>query len=175
MSLYRTYRREPRGRPAIGFQLEAAREMELRDASVFACREVRQDGRTIGEIEIRVFGAALIIDRDGILEEQACAAIRQLGVSAGATAIAVNLPGAGGFRTTGVVSGPLPYLHVFALAAYDLGVDGGLLVTLRCASPDWAAADHILRSLRIITRSGLAAIHEDSDDAPILPVVAPRR
>lgn len=174
MSQYRTYRREPRGRPALGFQLETPREVELRDANVFVCREVRQDGRVVGEIEISVFAAALIIDRDGILEEQACEAIRHLGAG-GAVAIAVNLPGAGGFRATGMLSGPLPYLHVFALAAYDLGVDAGILVTIRSAAPDWPPVDHMLRSLRIVTRAGLAAVHDDTDGTPILPVVAPSR
>src|SRR5262245_22226349 len=75
MSESRTYRREPRGRPAIGFQLDVPREVELRDTTVLRCREVRPgnggEGKPVGELEASVFAAALIIDRDGILSEKA--------------------------------------------------------------------------------------------------------
>lgn len=170
------YRRAPRGRPLIGFQLDAPGEVELRDGSVLECREVRPDGRIVGELEISVFAAALIIDRDGILEEKVCEVIgREVPVRGGATAVAVRLPGASGFRADAIQSTRLPYVYVFAIAAPDLGGDGGVLITIRSASPDWPAADQMLRSLRILTRHGTAPVTGEVDSEPILPVVVPTR
>lgn len=172
-----TYRRPPRGRPLIGFQLDAPREVELREGPVLTCRELREDGETLGELEVSVFAAALIIDRDGILAQKAREVIeREAPVRGGAVAVAVRLPGASGFRADAFGHGPLPYAHVFALAPSDLAVDGGLLVTVRSSRPAWPAADHMLQSLRILTRHGTAPVIEDVDDgAPILPIlVAPR-
>jgi len=174
MAVSSLYRRPPRGRPSIGFQLDAPREVELREGPVLTCRELRQDGRLVGELEVGVFSAALIIDRDGILAEKAREIIsREAAEQTQAVAVAVRLPGASGFRAGAVVRAALPYVHVFALAADD-GVDGGVLVTVRCASPDWTAADHILRSLRIVTRHGIAAANDDGDGLPLLSTVAPR-
>jgi hypothetical protein len=167
------YRRPPRGRPALGFQLEAPGEVELREGSVLKCREVRQDGRIVGELEVSLFAAALIIDRDGILAEKAQEVRGREVRGRGADAVAVRFPGASGFRADAVQSTRLPYVCVFALAPHDLGVDGGVLITVRSASPGWPAADHILRSLRLLTRSGMAP--ETDEREPILPVVAPPR
>ncbi len=50
----------------------------------------------------------------------------------------------------------MPYRHVLAVAPED-GVDGGLLVTVRCEQPEWPRADELLRSLRLLTRGGRAA------------------
>jgi hypothetical protein len=123
-----------------------------------------------------VFAAALIIDRDGILAEKAREVIaREAPVRGGAVAVAVRLPGASGFRADAVQSTRLPYVYVFAVAPHDLGIDGGVLITIRSASPDWPAADHMLRSLRILTRNGMAATDDDHESQPILPVVAPTR
>jgi hypothetical protein len=172
MGMHSTYRRPPRGRPSIGFQLEAPREVALREGAVLMCREVRQDGRTVGELEVAVFAAALVIDRDGILAEKARAGLeRQAHGNAEAVAVAVSLPGASGFRVEAVQDTPLPYVYVFAVAPHDLGVDGGVLVTIRAAGPEWPAADHVLRSLRVLTRTGRVATNCDADEAPILPVV----
>jgi hypothetical protein len=176
MSTPSMYRRAPRGRPLIGFQLEAPGEVELQDGAVLRCREVRQDGRIVGELEVSVFAAALIIDRDGILEEKAREVIgREVPVRGGATAVAVSLPGASGFRADAIQSTRLPYVYVFAVAAHDLGVDGGVLITIRSASPDWPAGEHMLRSLRILTRHGMATANDELDSVPILSVVAPTR
>jgi hypothetical protein len=176
MGMHSTYRRPPCGRPSIGFQLEAPPEVALQDGAVLVCREVRQDGRTVGELEVGVFAAALIIDRDGILAEKAREGLeRQTRGSGEAVAVAVSLPGASGFRADAVQDAPLPYVYVFAVAPHDLGVDGGVLVTIRSARPEWPAADHILRSLRILTRNGMAASNDEVAGAPILPIVeAPR-
>jgi hypothetical protein len=160
----------------IGFQLEVPGEVELREGPVLKCREVLQGGRTLGELEVSVFGAALVIDRDGILAEKAREVLsREAMVRGGPTAVAVALPGASGFRADAVQNTPLPYRYVFAIAPPDLGVDGGILVVIRCASPDWPAADHILRSLRILTRNGRVATNDEIDDSPLLPVLALRR
>jgi hypothetical protein len=85
------------------------------------------------------------------------------------------LPGASGFRADAIASAGLPYVYVFALAPHDLGVDGGVLIAIRSAGPDWPAGDHMLRSLRILTRHGTAPAHDDPDSEPLLPVVAPSR
>jgi hypothetical protein len=160
----------------IGFQLEVPREVELREGATLKCREVTQGGRTLGELEVSVFAAALVIDRDGILAEKACDVLgREVTVRGGPNAVPVALPGGHGFRADAVQNTALPYRYVFAIAPPDLGVDGGVLVVIRCASPDWPAADHMLRSLRILTRNGRVATSDDVDDAPLLPVIAPRR
>lgn len=161
----------------IGFQLEVPREIELREGATLKCREVLQGGRTLGELEVSLFTAALVIDRDGILAEKACEVLaREATIRGGPTAVAVALPGASGFRADAVQNAPLPYRYVFAIAPPDLGVDGGILITIRCASPDWPAADHMLRSLRVLTRTGRIATQADVDEnAPILPVIVPRR
>jgi hypothetical protein len=175
MSQSRTCRREPRGRPAIGFVLEAPREVELRDGAIVRCCETRPDGKRVGELEISVFAAPLIIDRDGLLAEKASEALTGLGrFRDGVPSVAVRLPGAEGFRAAAVQGEQLPYLHAFAVTADEIG-DGGLLVTIRAAGPDWPAADHILRSLRILTRQGRVATCTDADEGPLLPVVSPRR
>ncbi|HEU4734819.1 MAG TPA: hypothetical protein VFT22_43305 [Kofleriaceae bacterium] len=176
MSVPSLYRRLPRGRPLIGFQMETPREVDLRDGQIVACREVRQDGKIVGELEVSVFAAALIIDRDGILEEKACEVIRrERGGRGGVSAAQVRLPGASGYRSEAVLSAPLPYVYAFAVTAYDLGLDGGLLITVRSASPDWPAGDHMLRTLRILTRHGIAEASDELEGEPILPVVAPAR
>jgi hypothetical protein len=121
-----------------------------------------------------VFAAALIIDRDGILAQKACEVIeREAAVRDRAAAVLVRLPGASGFRAQAVRRAALPYVYAFALAPHDLGIDGGVLVTVRTARPDWPAGDHLLRSLRILTRHGMAPVGDDDDEAPLLPVVAP--
>jgi hypothetical protein len=167
-------RREARGRPFLGFQLEVPLELDRFDGPVVACRELRPDGRLAGELEVSVFAAALIIDRDGILADKACDVLgRETGVAC-APAVAVALPGAAGFRADAVQQTALPYLQVFALAADDI-VDGGVLVTIRSAAPDWPAAEHALRSLRLLTRGGRIATSAEADAAALLPLVVPRR
>ncbi len=112
MSQVSLYRRPPRGRPAIGFQLEVPPEMEVRDGPDFGCREVQHGGRTVGEIEIRVFGAALVIDRDGILAEKACEVLRrEAAILEDPWPVAVQLPGATGYRADAVQRTDLPYRH----------------------------------------------------------------
>jgi hypothetical protein len=158
----------------IGFQLEIPGEVELSDGPTPKCREVLRDGRTRGELEISLFVAALVIDREGILAEKACELLaREAKVRGGPTPVAVALPGASGYRADGVINATLPYRYAFAIAPASLGIDGGVAIVIRCASPDWPAADHMLRSLRILTRTGRIATQAEVDEGPLLPVVTP--
>src|SRR5258705_4036609 len=109
MSLFRTYQRAPRGRPAIGFQLEVPGDVELRDGPVLRCREQREDGKTVGEIEVSVFAAPMVIDRDGILADKSREVIARMAtLPRGAASVAVQLPGASGFRAHAVHGAELP-------------------------------------------------------------------
>jgi hypothetical protein len=158
----------------IGFQLEVPGEVQLSEGPTLRCREVLRDGRTRGELEISLFPAALVIDREGILAEKACELLaREATVRGGPTAVAVALPGASGYRADAVLGATLPYRYAFAIAPPDLGIDGGVAIVVRCASPDWLAADQMLRSLRILTRTGRIATQADVDEGPLLPVITP--
>jgi hypothetical protein len=143
---------------------------------VVRCSEAR-DGKPVGELSVEVFKAALVIDRDGILREKvehACA------VQPGRATlpVAVKLPGASGFRASVEVVRPmgqprpaLPFLYVFAIAPHDLGIDGGVLVTVRSASREWPSADKILRSLKVFGRRAVVTANDDSGVLSLLPVV----
>lgn len=167
-----------RGLPSIGFEVTAPDAIELtplgKGGAVLRCRERRADGKTVGELEVEVFSAALIIDRDGILEEKARDVAQESARIAVTATVAVSLPGASGYRADvelrGLSRPELPYLHVFAFAPPD-GIDGGVLIKVRSATPNWPAAEAILRSLRILTRNGTAPANDDSELAALLPVV----
>lgn len=160
-----------RGLPSIGFEIVPG-DLEVTPEAgpaLVKCCERRDDGRPLGELEVTVFSAALVIDRDGILEAKAS------DHTGGAPAVPVSLPGASGYRAEARGDATLPYRYVFAIAPHDLAIDGGLLVTVRCATPDWPAADAILRSLRILTRAGTAPANDTDDAAPMLPFLGPLR
>jgi len=170
-----------RGLAAIGLELElpsdavALERVEAGD-TVVRCSE-QQNGKVVGELEVEVFRAALVIDRDGILEEKAhVAADAEHGRAT--PPVPVSLPGASGFRAEVVRVGAaqqLPYVYLFAIAPHDLGVDGGVLVTVRCAGPEWPAANAILSTLRVLGRAGTPV--PGNDDAPVLalPLTASSR
>jgi hypothetical protein len=146
------YRLPPTLSRRIGFEVSAPGDFEL-DGETVRCRQPE------GELEISIFKAALVIDRDGILEEKVRHAIVDH-VAEGALVLEpmpVALEGASGWRVDaeyrrGPTRPALPYIFVFALAPDDLGVDAGVLVTVRSASPQWPAADAIVRSLKILAR-----------------------
>ena len=141
--------------------------------SVVRCRE-HKDGKTVGELEVSMFAAALLIDRDGILEEKAREAAESSVESASiAGTFAVSLPGASGYRADVEPSRKhgLPYVYVFAMAPHDLGIQGGILVTVRSAQPEWPAAEAILDSLRLLTRNGVTQPANDETHEPLLPHV----
>ena len=163
--------RQPARRGALGFELTPPDDVVLTPIGAGVTVVERHGGRTIGEIEIRPFQAALIIDRDGILEEKACEIARAAGRVV--TAVPIALFGATGYRAE-VHLGlgfALPYMHVLAMAD-DGGVDGGILVIVRSATPAWPAADAILESLRLVNRHGV--VHANDGDLD-LPVVGPTR
>jgi hypothetical protein len=142
----KSFRQLPQGRPAIGFSLTT--DLELAPGRTLRAVE-RRDGELIGELSIDVFAAALIIDRDGILESKASAAT-------GNGAVAFALPGVSGYRSETIDrDGSMPYRQVLAIAP-EHGIDGGLLVTIRCEQPEWPRADELLRSLRLLTRGRAA-------------------
>lgn len=134
------------GRPAIGYVITT--DLEVSHGKTLRVREHR-DGKLIGELSIEVFAAPMIIDRDGILETKASE-------TTATPAVAFALPGVTGYRAETIDRGPLPYRHALAIAPED-GIDGGLLITMRCAAPEWPRADELLQSLRLLTRGGRAA------------------
>jgi hypothetical protein len=156
--------------------LTAPAEVELTPITVgnavLRCRE-HKDGKTVGELEITVFAAALLIDRDGILEERAREGAESSAEAASvAGTFAISLPGASGYRADVEPSRKhgLPYVYVFAMAPHDLGIQGGILVTVRSAQPEWPAAEALLGSLRLLTRNGTAQPANDEVHAPLLPI-----
>ena len=144
--------------------------------TVVRCSE-EHDGKLIGELAVEVFRAALVIDRDGILEEKAhVAADAERGRVT--PPVPVTLPGASGFRAEVVRKDQLPYVYLFAVAPDDLGVDGGVLVTVRSAKPEWPAANEILRTLRVLGRratTNRAANDDDGANVLQLPLLPPLR
>ena len=174
MAVRQAYRQLPaasrkRGLPFIGFEL-ATEDLEVTPVNdgetLVRCVETRDDGKPVGEIDVTVFSAALVIDRDGILEAKAS------DNTGGAHALPVTLPGASGYFAEAKGDAALPYRYVFAIAPHDLAVEGGVLVTVKSARPDWPAADRMLQSLRIITRHGTAPAN-DRAEVTHLPLVPP--
>ena len=179
MSLATRYRQLPATGRSIGFEVEMPSGLDIQpEDERVRCRE-QSGGKLVGELEVTTFRAALVIDRDGILEEKAHEVATQ-SAQAGARvmpAIPVTLPNASGFRAdVELRASPrpsLPYVYIFAIASHDLGVDGGVLVTIRCATPDWPAANTVLESLRILGRRGKTA-NDAADSRPALPIIGKR-
>jgi hypothetical protein len=137
MASSKAYRQLPaasrqRGLPSIGFEIAPDDDLEVTPVgageTLVRCIEKREDGKSVGELEVTVFRAALVIDRDGILEAKAS------DNTGGAHAVPVVLPGASGYFAEMRGDGQLPYCYVFAIAPHDLSVEGGVLVTARCAA-----------------------------------------
>jgi hypothetical protein len=157
------FRQLPTTSRRIGFELQTPEDM-----TVESTRSGARVRGPAGEIELEIFQAALVIDRDGILEEKISQAV-DVALSSDRDAqvlqtIPIELPGASGYRADlelvrpmGVARPERPYLLIFAIAPLDLGVDGGVIVRVRSATPEWAAAEYILSSLRILTRRSATA------------------
>jgi hypothetical protein len=159
--LGQTFRQLPRrGLPAIGYSIETELPLLPVDQSM-RCSE-RRDGKVIGELAVELFAASLVIDRDGVLSDRARDAV-------GGEPVAITLPGASGYRSEAVVRETLPYRYAFAIA-HDGAIDGGILITIRCARPDWPAAEAMLRSLRVLTRHGTVPANDDA--GPLLPLLS---
>lgn len=181
-----------RGLPPIGFQLDVPPGVMLEQidpagpdrAVVLRAHQRGDDGRLVGELELGIFSAALVIDRRGVLRELvettravspgAPAASRLLGAGEASFAAGVS-----GYRMdVVVVSGDegesrpaCPYLTWLALASDDLVLPGGLFATIRSAAPSWAAGSQILDTLRI---SGLAGAYAPPGARLALPLVRGR-
>src|SRR5262245_31472511 len=93
------YRQPPTTSRRIGFEIETPSQVEVQPGETVRCVE-RRDGQTIGELEVSVFQAALVIDRDGILEEKVQSAIERAREPSARVwpVMPVSLPGASGFR-----------------------------------------------------------------------------
>ena len=199
----REYRHQPaesrrRGLPAIGFSLEIPPALTITTTAPIApdrgtlltCRELDARGEPIGVLEIGAFSAALIMDRDGILEQVvAVEAERALAAPASGrrdSVLSVVLDGgAAGYRAevvllrdaSGEAKPRLPYLAFYALGTDDI-VDAGLIVSVRCARPEWLAQDELLSSLHIVRQGGAWASRQQApadDEMPHLPLLGRRR
>jgi hypothetical protein len=182
--------------PAIGFALRIPEALTTTTTEPIApdrgtlltCRQVDAKGAPIGVLELGAFSAALIMDRDGILEQMvAVEAERALAAPAAGRRESV-LPveydgGASGYRAdvvllrdrAGEVKPRLPYLSFCALGTDDI-VDAGLFVTIRCAHPEWLALDELLSSLRIVRQGGAwNPAPAANDEMPHLPLLGRRR
>jgi hypothetical protein len=179
MSAATRYRQLASGPRSVGFELETPSSVEVHAGDAALRVREQRDGKAIGELAVEVFQAALVIDRDGILEEKvheaACSATEP--PARIAPAVPVELPGASGFRADaetvrpmGTPAPALPYVYVFAVASHDLRVDGGVLVTVRSASPQWPVADFVLQSLRLLDRAGRVALGS-TPALPALPMI----
>jgi hypothetical protein len=181
MTAPRRYRQLASGSRLFGFELEAPEHTLVRPSDACARVTEERDGTQAGELEVVMFEAALLIDRDGILQDKLDDAARSLGepqLRIGAPS-AVELPGCGGYRADaeiarrmGAPRPPLPYIQLFALAAHDLRLNGGLVVTVRSASPHWPVADAVLGSLRMLDRAGKVA--KGTSRGAALPIVGER-
>ncbi len=178
-----------RGLPPIGFQLEVPPGVMLEQidpagpdrAVVLRAHQQGDDGRRLGELELGVFSASLIIDRAGVLQElvETTAGLSPGGklIGAGNASFAA---GASGYRMDVVMTAPgeqaearpaCPYVTWLALASEDHVLPGGLFATIRSATPSWAAGSHMLDSLRI---SGLAGARSALGSPFALPLVRGR-
>jgi hypothetical protein len=142
------------------------------------------DGRRVGQLELGVFSADLIIDRDGVLEElvTSTAALVLAGPAAGRLLVAGSVAfaaGASGHRMDVVLSSDeqgqprpaCPYVTWLALGSDDLALRGGVFATIHSAGPSWDAATRMLDSLRI---SGLGGNRAAAATRLALPLVRGR-
>jgi hypothetical protein len=174
MSSAREFRIAPattrrRGLPPIGLSVFAPDCLDVTvidtgaSALLFAS-EADAAGHKIGVVEIDIFQANMIIDPDGALERAAEAAVEKCLCPPAAGAIRQRTrfeldDGASGVRIEVLVTrdadgtpSTLPYLTVLALAPDDAAARGGLVAMVRSARPEWAAADTLFETLRVITR-----------------------
>lgn len=205
MPAAREYRHQPadsrrRGLPAIGFSLQIPPGLTMTTTAPIApdrgtlltCTELDARGEPVGVLEIGAFSAALIMDRDGILEQVvAVEAERALAPpAAGRRESVLSIAfdgGASGYGAevvllrdaNGEAKPRLPYLAFYALGTDDI-VDAGLIVSVRCAQPEWLAQTELLSSLHIVRHGGAwaqprpAAAPVD-DEMPHLPLLGRRR
>src|ERR1044072_3856589 len=124
------FRQLPTAARRIGFPIEPPSEVGIHPGDVVRCSE-QQNGEMVGVLEVSVFHAALVIDRDGILAEkvqQTLESAAEPGARMSGTA-PVTLAGASGYRAQlelvrpmGTPRPTLPYVYVFAVAPNDLAL-----------------------------------------------------
>jgi hypothetical protein len=161
-----------RGLPGIGFRLQPPAEAVLcaidppgpsgAGGAVLRVEERGPDSHLIGWIEIGLFGAALLIDRAGVLRDAARHAAEAALVGPARARLlgegAVEFAGgASGFRVDlllqlddeGRLRPECPYGSWIALAGSDVVVGGGVSAIVRSAGPSWPHATSALDSLEI--------------------------
>ncbi len=150
----------------VGFRLDlpGGVEIEPADPSIVQLRASERrvsTGRPLGELEIRVFAARLIMDRDGVLLEAAQALAEELFASPRdgylGDAGAIMLPAGEAWRADMTVTRdahgrlPLyPYKKVIALGHPDAFVHAALLIVMQQAEATWPAGDAMLQSLQFV-------------------------
>ena len=121
----------------------------------------RRGNRSVGELEIRVFAARMIMDRDGVLGEAAQALAEELFAAPrdgylGATG-SIRLPAGEAYRADMTVTRDaagnqpqFPYKSVLAMGHPDYMIHAALLIVVQHAEADWPAGDAMLQSLSFI-------------------------
>jgi hypothetical protein len=150
----------------VGFRLDVPEGVviEPSDPKIIQLRATERraaSGRPLGELEIRVFAARLIMDRDGVMLDAARAAAEELFAPPrdgwlGAVG-AMTLPAGEAWRAEVRVTRdehgrlpPLPYKTVYALAHPNAVVHAALLIVVAHAEADWPAGQAMLASLSFL-------------------------
>jgi hypothetical protein len=150
----------------VGFRLDvpegvAIEPSDSRFVQLRASERRASTGRLLGELEVRVFSARLIMDRDGVLLEAARALAEELFAPPrdgylGATGL-VTLPAGEAWRADVQVTRDetghmpaLPYKSVYALGHPNAIVHSALLIVVQHAEADWPAGDAMLHSLEFV-------------------------
>lgn len=152
-----------RGRPPIGFTVDVAAELTVEQPvaanAPFVRGHEREGARVVGELEIDVFAASLVMDADRALEDVALAALDGLGAGGVVRARApqhveledgvhaVRLQ-ADRLREASGARPALPYVTIVALAGPS--VRGGVLVTACAADDRWDAGERAIDSVRVL-------------------------
>lgn len=128
---------------------------------------VREPGA--GALALEIFAAGLIIDRDGILRDIATEHAKVEGPVRSVELVELEHGPSGARAEVHRRGDPLPYVSVYAVAASDLAMSSGALITVRSARLEWDAGAAMLDSLR------LGARDLPANDAAMMPLVVKRR
>jgi hypothetical protein len=158
--------------PPVGIDLDLPPGVEIGSAppgNIIAVLLERSGPRAIAAARIELVAVRLIIDRDGALAELAA---RE---APGSHPYPVEYTsGAAGFRVDAVLrSGELRYRSWIALAPFDVGGGGAVLVTIESEAVEWRAGAHLLSSLRVLARDAEARAPTDVGGVTPLPLIKP--
>jgi hypothetical protein len=136
------------GIPALGFRLLVPETVQVVRADAFHAVEPG-----VGELDISLQAAALIMDRDGVLEELIDQAVAELTTQNQATLSAigmVELPGGEAYRAELDLrdGSPLRHVTLLALGHADFMAPAVLFIRIRSRAPDWEAGRSMLETLR---------------------------